>query len=153
MSPIIPPKVTPAAQGYGRELSNLAKMYMEESKYSGENNNFDFKLTVFHNICSRADVSEEAKARAFPTMLYGLALNYYYSNIVNSTQITTLNNICHLIQAYFEGAEYKRGILARWNGITLKMVMDKNEGKSMEECLQLFIKDLRHLQHGLDMEL
>ncbi|SLM34773.1 integrase and r domain-containing protein [Lasallia pustulata] len=31
--------------------------------------------------------------------------------------------------------------------------MDKNEGKSMEECLQLFIKDLRHLQHDLDMEL
>ena len=35
----------------------------------------------------------------------------------------------------------------------MKSVMDKNEGKSMEECLQLFIKDLRHLQHDLDMEL
>ncbi len=31
--------------------------------------------------------------------------------------------------------------------------MEKNERKQMEECLQLFIKDLRHLQHGLDVEL
>ena len=65
----------------------------------------------------------------------------------------TLDDICHSIRAYFEGAEYKQGILARWNGVTLKSVMDKNEGKSMEECLQLFIKDLCHLQHSLDMDL
>ena len=61
---------------YGREFANLAKMYTEESKYSGENNNFNFKLTVFHDICSRAAVPEEAKARAFPTMLRSLALDY-----------------------------------------------------------------------------
>lgn len=62
---------------------------------------------------------------------------------------------CYLIRAYFEGAEYKRSVLSRWNGITLKSVMSKveNEGKSIEECLQLLIKDLRHLQHGLDPEL
>ena len=29
----------------------------------------------------------------------------------------------------------------------------ENEGKSMEKCLQLLIKDLCHLQHGLDSEL
>jgi hypothetical protein len=31
--------------------------------------------------------------------------------------------------------------------------MTSNEGKSAEECLQLLIKQLRHLQHGLDPEL
>jgi hypothetical protein len=31
--------------------------------------------------------------------------------------------------------------------------MTSNEGKSIEECLQLLIKNLRHLQHGLDSEL
>ena len=36
---------------------------------------------------------------------------------------------------------------------TLKSIMQKNEKKPMEECLQLLIKDLRHLQNGLDIEL
>ena len=126
--PIAPPQVAPVAQGYGRGLSNLAKMYTEESKYSGENDNFDFKLTVFHDICSRADVPEEAKARAFPTMLHGLALDYYYSNVAISTRILTLDDICRSIRAYFEGAEYKQGILARWNSRILKSVWTRMKG-------------------------
>ena len=127
-------------------------MYTEESKYSGENGNFDFKLTVFHDLCSRADVPQEARARAFSTMLRGLALDYYYSNIA-ANQSMTFYDICNTIQAYFEGAEYKRGILAKWNSLSLKLIIAKSEGKSMEDCLQELIKELRHLQHGPDMEL
>ncbi len=33
------------------------------------------------------------------------------------------------------------------------MFKSENEEKSMKECLQLLIKDLRHLQHELDSEL
>ena len=49
MPPVMPIPPAPAVttQGHGRELSNLAKMYTEESKYSREDDNFDFKLTVF----------------------------------------------------------------------------------------------------------
>lgn len=36
---------------------------------------------------------------------------------------------------------------------TLKSIMKKNERKSIEKCLQLFIKDLHYLQYGLDVEL
>ena len=43
-------------QGFGKELANLAKMYTEDNKYSGENDNFDFKLVIFHNLCNRADI-------------------------------------------------------------------------------------------------
>jgi hypothetical protein len=32
-------------------------------------------------------------------------------------------------------------------------MMTSNEDKSIEECLQLLIKQLRHLQHGLNSEL
>ena len=31
-------------------------MYIEDNKYSGEDNNFDFKLTIFHDLYSRANV-------------------------------------------------------------------------------------------------
>src|SRR6266568_8013257 len=60
-------------QGFGKELTNLAKIYTEDNKYSGEDDNFDFKLTIFHDLCNRADVPQEAKAKAYPTMLCGLA--------------------------------------------------------------------------------
>jgi len=36
---------------YGKELVNLAKLYTDESKYSSENDNFDFKLTIFMDLC------------------------------------------------------------------------------------------------------
>jgi len=66
-------------------------MYMEDNKYSGEDDNFDFKLTIFYNLCSRADVPQEAKVKAYPIMLCGLALNHYYTNLKNVT-LTLLFN-------------------------------------------------------------
>lgn len=88
-------------------------------------------------------------------MLKGLALDYYYSNVSISGLTTTFDEVCRSMRSYFEGAEYKRSILSKWNGLTLKSIMGdtKNESKTMEECLQLLIKELRHSQHGLDPEL
>ena len=36
---------------YSKELANLAKLYTDKSKYSGKNNNFNFKLTIFTDRC------------------------------------------------------------------------------------------------------
>ena len=38
------------AKTYGKELANLAKLYTNKSKYSGKNNNFNFKLTIFTDL-------------------------------------------------------------------------------------------------------
>jgi hypothetical protein len=35
------------AKTYNKELINLIKLYINESKYNGENDNFDFKLIIF----------------------------------------------------------------------------------------------------------
>jgi hypothetical protein len=53
---------------------------------------------------------------------------------------------------HFEDAKYKRSILNKWNDFTLKSVINKteNEEKFMNKCLQLLIKELRHLQHDLE---
>ena len=58
---------------------------MEDNKYSREDDNFDFKLIIFYNLCSKADIPQKAKAKAYPTMLCGLALDYYYINLKNVT--------------------------------------------------------------------
>jgi hypothetical protein len=36
---------------YSKELVNLAKLYTDKLKYSNENDNFDFKLTIFMDLC------------------------------------------------------------------------------------------------------
>lgn len=60
------------------------------TKYSGENDSLTFKLTIFHDICARADVPYEATMKAFPTMLKGLALDYYCgSRRFHTDQITS----------------------------------------------------------------
>jgi hypothetical protein len=102
-----PASTTPVTSGFGRELANLAKLYTDESKYSGENDNFDFKLTIFHDLCNRADIPQEAKPRAFPTMLRGLALDHYYSNTNIGGMALSFDGLCDLTRQYFEGAEYK----------------------------------------------
>jgi hypothetical protein len=86
-----------ATFGFGKELANLVKLYTNKSKYSGENNNFDYKLTIFHNLCNRADVLLRAKTKAFLTMLRSLALKHYYLNInIKITLPLFFNNLCNL---------------------------------------------------------
>lgn len=75
--------------GHDRELLNLAKIYTNDAKYSGCHDSFIFKLTIFHNICLRADVLPEAKIKVFPIMLKDLGLDYYFSNINSSTAINS----------------------------------------------------------------
>ena len=60
-------------------------------------------------------------------MLRGLALDYYYINLKNVTLILLFNQICDAIRNYFEGPEYRRGILERWNLITLRSIIGKNK--------------------------
>jgi hypothetical protein len=65
------------------------------------------------------------------------------------------DEVCFSMRNYFEDAEYRRSILFKWNNLTLKSIMIKseNEDKTIEECFQLLIKNLRHLQHDLNSKL
>ena len=115
---------------FGKELTNLAKIYTDESKYTGQDDNFDFKLVIFHDLCGRASVPEEAKVKAYPTMLSNLALDHYYTNLRNIAQTLSFDQLCNATRNYFEGPEYKQSILSKWNSIILRSIMDSNTGKS-----------------------
>ncbi len=95
-----------------KELANLTKLYTDETKYSDENDSFSYKLTIFHDMCNRVDVSQSVKLKAFPTMLKDLTLNYYYSNM--STDILIIfDEVCFSMRNYFEDVEYRRSILTK----------------------------------------
>jgi len=71
-------------QSFGKELANLAKLYTGEKKYSGENDNFDFKLVIFHDLCGRADIPNNIKPKAYPSMLRGLAECHWSDSSIGS---------------------------------------------------------------------
>ena len=70
----------PTSKGYRQELSIIIKIYIKESKYRGNRDSFNFKLTIFYNICGCADILYKAKAKAFPMMFKGLVLDFFYLN-------------------------------------------------------------------------
>ena len=117
---------------YGRDLATLAKIYTEESKYSGENNNFNYKLTIFNNLCDKVSIPQEVKIKGFLIMLHSITLNFYYKN---KATYTTFNSICNAIRNHFKGLKYKYKILIKWNTITFKTVIIKNKSKSTGDCL------------------
>jgi hypothetical protein len=96
-----------------KELANLAKLYINEAKYSDENDLFSFKLTIFHDMCDRADVSQSIKLKAFSIMLKDLTFDYYYANMFTMSIITLIifDEVCFSMRNYFEDAEYRRSIL------------------------------------------
>jgi hypothetical protein len=137
----------------GRELANLAKLYGSvDMKYGGEPfDSLSYKYTIFMDLCDRADVPQGALLKAFPTMLKGLALDYYYSSCRG--RYVTISDLYRAIEAYFENDDSKRTVLSQWNNMTLQSIIEKNPGKATTESLQILIKDLRHMQKGLDIEL
>ena len=82
-------------KSYGQELGIIIKIYTKKSKYGGNRDSFNFKLTIFYNIYGRADVLYKTKAKAFPMMLKGLVLNFFYLN--NTINKLSFQDICSAI--------------------------------------------------------
>jgi hypothetical protein len=142
-------------QGYGNSLATLEKMYKEDYKYNGQNDNFDHKLGIFYEICMKANVPPRYRNAAYSTMLRRAALDHYHTNLRQHTQTAQLDNLTRVTRQYFESKEYQRGVIDRWTDITLESVMDKpkNAGKSTTDCLQLLLTEMRHLKLGLPPEM
>ena len=87
------------------------KLYIEELKYSEENDNFDFKLIIFYNLYSRAAISLNVVSQAYLTMLRSLALDYYYTNLKNRPTAISFEQVYNATRNYFKGSKYKRSIL------------------------------------------
>ena len=47
------------SKNHGKEIANLIKLYTDEAKYSGEKDNFDYKLTIFLDLCRKANILQD----------------------------------------------------------------------------------------------
>ena len=88
-------------------LINLSKLYIDKQKYSGDSDNFKFKYSILLNLYKYVEMLKDAYLKAFPTMLKGAALNYYYTNYKLNPHIILLIDLRDNIKQYFKGAEHK----------------------------------------------
>ena len=57
---------------YSKEAAIIVKIYTDDQKYNSVSNSFNFKLTIFYNICRRSSLPPKGYMTAFPTILKGL---------------------------------------------------------------------------------
>ena len=50
----------------------MAKIYIDSQKYNRASKNFNFKLTIFKDICRKASLQLDNYINAFPIILKGL---------------------------------------------------------------------------------
>ena len=135
------------ANGDGRELTNMSKIYTNDMKYGGTGDNFSIKLVRFKDICNRIRLPQTDYTRAFPIMLKSLAEDFYYDMLIYTNM--TFEQLCKAIQDHFEDANYKRNNLTEWHMCSLKTTAKENPGKSTTECFLLLVNKLQKLYHGL----
>jgi hypothetical protein len=99
-------ETAPAAttQPVYKKIATVAKVYTDGQKYN-RSTSFDYKLTIFYNICKRSGLPRKAYAITFLIMLKGLAEEHYYSsNLVDRSFEYT----CAYMRNFFKGPEYYR---------------------------------------------
>jgi hypothetical protein len=104
-------------------------------------------------LCEKAELLIDAYFKAFFIMLKGAALKHYYTTCKTDPKMTQLADLCYSIRNTFEGAEYKRSMLTKWNVLSLRQVISKNPDKDTETCLHLLVEELRTTQMNLDTSL
>ncbi|RAL60031.1 hypothetical protein DID88_000657 [Monilinia fructigena] len=105
------------------------------------------KLSIFYEITRRAEVPMDMQYKAFPIMLKDSALEFFHANYESLPP--TFKELCTYMRNNFEGDEYQRNMLSKWNSIT-QSTKKENKNKPLSECLTIMIKQLRMLQHRLD---
>ena len=102
----------------------------------GKETVFDYKYGIFIDLCEKAELPKEMYFKAFSIMLKGAALKHYYTTCKSNPRMTQLADLCYSIRNTFEGPEYKRSMLTKWNELSLHQIIEKNSDKDIETCLQ-----------------
>lgn len=143
----LPPQQGNATQ-YSRELILLDKIYKEEDKFSGTGDNFAFKVNIFYDKCRRVGLPPAAFMQAASIMLSGQAQSHFYAN---GGTTPTWEEFYMKMQLFFEGPEWQRLNLTKWQTININDVILANPTLSTTECLRKLCTELNTVQRGLDV--
>lgn len=85
-------------------MIRTSKFYTADLKYAGGDDSFEYKLSIFYEMCHLVELPGSMLYRAFPIMLKGNALSFYHSNIGNLPP--TFDLLCDLMRGNFETDEF-----------------------------------------------
>ncbi|KAI0994367.1 hypothetical protein K3495_g13816 [Podosphaera aphanis] len=134
-----PLEMKPQVSTYGREFSNLMKMYDDKLKYSGSKDSFDYKLTIFYDPCSKAGLYSDAYSISFSTMLRDDVLDYFYDSVNN--QGLSFEAMCSMVKSHIETDEHKQAMMTIWNSMFFKSIIKQNEEKQLLDCFEIFFEN------------
>ncbi|TQS33548.1 hypothetical protein Golomagni_06104 [Golovinomyces magnicellulatus] len=139
--------------GFSREISNLQKCYwLHLQKYSGtKEESFNYKFFIFINNCKRSGIPPKTVPQAFPIMLHGSALDYFYHNC-NGRNMTVHDLHKHFIRR-IKNEEHRRNMERKWNSTSLRQMVKENPDKPMEGKFRKLVECLQQLQRVLDIDL
>ena len=80
-------------------------------------------------------------------MLSGEALSYFYTNAGNAT---SFHQFYTRMKSFFEGPEWQRLNLTKWQTLTLTDVIAANTTLPTDECLRKLGTQLNTIQQGVD---
>lgn len=132
---------------FSRQLVLLDKIYKEEDKFGGTGDNFDFKVTVYYDKCRRADLPSHAYIYSASIMLTGQALTRFYANRIGTS---IFEQFCHNMRNFFEGTEWQRFNLTKWQTYTFSAIISYNPTLSATEYLCKLCTELDKIKQGLD---
>ena len=130
-----------------KEIINLMKAYTDDVKYGQAGDNFALRLTIFESKCKMVSLPESARAKAFPTMLKGLALDYYYKTLLHKD--LDYHALQEAVQSRFEDTNFRQTAMLRWNAKSLQQTILENPNKSTAECFDILVNDLQEIFHSL----
>ena len=130
-----------------RRLFQLDKLYKEENKFSGTGDNFDLKLAIFHNKCRLVGLPPTAYIQGVESMLTGQALARFYAA---KYQERDYDDFLKEMRDFYEGPEWQRLNLTKWQTISLSDTISNNPTLSTTECLRKMCTELYKVHQGLN---
>jgi hypothetical protein len=149
--PIGPHYDPPQNQQTTKQLADLAKLYTsDDMKYGGDTYEvIESKLLIFYDCCHRLGILQGQYNNAFPTMLKGRALTFYYDRLCGIPEPRNFQDMIGRIKVHFENEERSQMYLSDWWNTTLIKIVTENPGKPKTECLELLFDKLTSIQQAL----
>ena len=143
---------SPAQQNI-KALTNLAKLYRESDKFTGEKYDvLNHKLVIFRELCAKVGILPDQYDRqrlAVSTMLSGKASQYYYNSIAPLGNSVTFDGVIQRLGDYFHTSENYQMFLNEWRTIMLKDVIAEHPEKTTAQCLDMVIEKLHMLYQAM----
>lgn len=132
--PLLPQGPTLAQQNINA-LTNLAKLYTQADKFTGEKYDvLNHKLVIFKDLCAKVGIQPSQPDRyklAVSTMLAGKASDYYYNSIAPLGDAITFEGVIGMLGDYFHTSKNFQLFLNEWRTIMLKDVIATNSKKTL----------------------